>query len=108
MGLTVDSKDCAYITGNFSGTVDLGGASLSSTDVQVFVAKYSPTNTCLGALAMGSGLGVTVRLSPDEKALYVNGWADGSIMGTYIPDQNDVRNGIYRPGAFLVKLKMVK
>jgi hypothetical protein len=108
MGLTVDSKDCAYVTGNFSGTVDFGGASLSSTNVQVFTAKYSPTNTCLGALAMGNGLGVTVRLSPDEKALYVNGWADGSIMGTYIPNQNDVRNGIYRPGAFLVKLKLTK
>jgi hypothetical protein len=108
MGLTVDSQDCAYITGNFSGAVDFGGASLSSSNVQVFVAKYSPSNSCLGALAMGSGLGVTVRLSPDEKSLYVNGWADGSIMGTAIPSQDDPRNGVLRPGAFLVKLKMVK
>lgn len=30
MGLTTDSKDCAYITGHFHGTVDLQGASLSS------------------------------------------------------------------------------
>jgi hypothetical protein len=108
MGLTVDSKDCAYITGNFSGTVDFGGASLSSGNVQAFVAKYSPNNSCLGALAMGSGLGVTVRLSPDEKSLYVNGWANGSIMGVGIPNQNDERNGVLRPGAFLVKLKIVK
>ena len=108
MGLTVDSKDCAYITGNFSGTVDLGGASLSSESVQVFTAKYSPSGSCLGALAMGNGLGVTVRLSPDEKALYVNGWAEGSIMGTYIPSQDIPRQGILRPGAFLVKLKIVK
>ncbi|MBL7991327.1 MAG: hypothetical protein JNN25_07805 [Candidatus Kapabacteria bacterium] len=108
MGLTVDSKDCAYITGNFSGTVDFGGASLTSSGVQVFVAKYSASSTCLGALAMGSGLGVTVRLSPDEKSLYVNGWAVESIMGTAIPDQNDERNGVLRPGAFLVKLKLTK
>jgi hypothetical protein len=103
MGLTVDSKDCAYITGNFSGTVDLGGASLSSSGIQAFVAKYSPNNSCLGALAMGAGLGVTVRLSPDEKSLYVNGWASGKIMGTDIPAQDS-----FRPGAFLVKLKVVK
>ncbi len=108
MGLTVDSKDCAYITGNFSGTVDFGGTSLTSGGVQVFVAKYSASGSCLGALAMGSGLGVTVRLSPDETALYVNGWAVGNIMGTAIPDQNDERNGVLRPGAFLVKLKIVK
>ncbi len=108
MGLTVDSKDCPYITGNFSGNVDLGGTTLSSTSIQAFVAKYSPTNTCLGALAMGSGLGVTVRLSPDETALYVNGWAQGSIMGTPIPSQDDPRNGVLRPGAFLVKLNLTK
>jgi len=57
---------------------------------------------------MGDGLGVTVRLSPDEKALYVNGWAEGSIMGTYIPNQDIPRQGILRPGAFLVKLKLTK
>jgi hypothetical protein len=108
MGLIVDSKDCAYITGNFSGTVDFGGVSLTSGGVQVFVAKYSASGSCLGALAMGSGLGVTVRLSPDEKSLYVNGWAVGSIMGTDIPNQNDERNGVLRPGAFLVKLKLTK
>ena len=108
MGLITDSKDCAYITGHFHGTVDLQGASLSSPSPQVFVAKYSPSGSCLGALAMGSGCGVTVRLSPDETALYVNGWAEGRIMGTVIPSQDDPRNGIYRPGAFLVKLKLTK
>ncbi len=108
MGLTTDSKDCAYITGQFHGTVDLHGASLSSESVQALVAKYSPSGSCLGALAMGSGMGVTVRLSPQEDALYVNGWAEGSIMGTYIPSQDIPRQGILRPGAFLVKLKMVK
>jgi hypothetical protein len=108
MGLTVDSKDCAYITGNFSGTVDLHGASLSSESVQVFTAKYSPSGSCLGALAMGNGLGVTVRLSPQEDALYVCGWAEGRIMGTFIPSQDMPRLGILRPGAFLVKLKLTK
>jgi hypothetical protein len=108
MDLTVDSKGCVYITGNFSGTIDLGGATLNSSYTQAFVAKYSPANVCLGALAMGSGLGVTVRLSPEEDALYVNGWAEGTIMGTPIPSQDDPRNGVLRPGAFLVKLKIGK
>ncbi|MCU0426868.1 MAG: hypothetical protein MUF71_14710 [Candidatus Kapabacteria bacterium] len=108
MGLTTDSKDCAYITGQFHGTVDLHGASLSSESLQALVAKYSPSGSCLGALAMGSGMGVTVRLSPQEDALYVNGWAAGSIMGTSIPSQDMPRQGILRPGAFLVKLKLTK
>jgi len=29
-------------------------------------------------------------------------------MGTDIPNQNDERNGVLRPGAFLVKLKLTK
>lgn len=106
MGLTVDSQDCVYITGNFSGTVDLGGISVTSQSVQAFVAKYSPEGSCLGALPMGGGLGVTVRLSPNEDALYVNGWAAGSILGTPIPSQDNPSRGILRPGAFLVKLKL--
>jgi hypothetical protein len=111
MGLTVDSRDCPYITGNFSGTVDFGGASLTAQGTEAFVAKYSPQNECLGAITMGAGLGVTVRLSPDETALYVNGWAGyggARIMGTPIQSYDDPRNGVLRPGAFLVKLKLTK
>jgi hypothetical protein len=103
MGLTVDSKGCAYVTGNFTGTADLGsGVTLSTRSLEAFVAKYSPSNTCLGALKMGYGMGVTVRLSPQEDALYVNGWGEGSILGTSIPTNSR------GPGAFLVKLKLTK
>lgn len=108
MGITVDSKDCAYLTGNFSGRVDFGGVTLTSETTQVFAAKYSPSNACQWAVAMGDGCGVSIKLSPQEDALYVNGWAAGSIMGTYIPSQDMPRQGILRPGAFLVKLKLTK
>jgi hypothetical protein len=104
MGLTVDSKDCAYITGNFAGTVDFGGVTVNSQYTQAFVAKYSPANTCLGAFQLGTGMGVTVRLAPNETAVYVNGWAVGNIMGMNIPSTN----GGINPGAFLVKLKLTK
>lgn len=108
MGLTVDSQENIYVTGIFAGTVDLGGTNLSTESAEAFVASYSSNNLFRGALKMGVGMGVTVRLSPDETALYVNGWASGAIMGTAIPDQSDIRNGVMRPGAFLVKLKIVK
>jgi hypothetical protein len=63
----------------------------------------------LGALKMGAGMGCTIRLAPDEQSLYINGWsAGGNIMGVSVPRQDDVRNGILRPGAFLVKLKVGK
>jgi hypothetical protein len=110
MGIISDSKGCAYITGSFSGTVDWGGVSLSGVSLsggsQAFVAKYSPVNTCLGALKLDTGFGVTLRLSPQEDALYVNGWAAGVIMGVVIPNYDDPRNGVLRPGAFLLKLKL--
>ena len=108
MGLTTDSKENAYVTGIFTGAVNLGDTTLTTASSEAFVAKYSPTNKCEWAVQMGVGMGVTVRLSPDETALYVNGWASGKIMGTSIPDQSDIRNGVIRPGAFLVKLKIVK
>jgi hypothetical protein len=68
------------------------------------VAKYSPTNTCLRAF--GSGFGVTIRLSPQEDAVYINGWAAGSIMGVEIPNYDELRFGVQRPGAFLLKLRL--
>jgi hypothetical protein len=106
MGLTTDSKENAYVTGIFTGAVNLGDTTLTTTSSEAFVAKYSAANKCEWAVQMGVGMGVTVRLSPDETALYVNGWASGKIMGTYIPNQNDPRNGVIRPGAFLVKFKL--
>jgi len=108
MGLTTDSKENAYVTGIFTGAINLGDTTLTTPSSEAFVAKYSPTNKCEWAVQMGVGMGVTVRLSPDETALYINGWASGRIMGTAIPDQSDIRNGVIRPGAFLVKLKLTK
>ncbi len=114
MDLCADGNDNIYITGNVYNTVDFGNGTTLTAQTppaqghDAFVAKYSPQNVCLGALSLGSGMGVTIRLSPDETALYVNGWATGKIMGVDIPDQSDPRNGVLRPGAFLVKLKLGK
>jgi hypothetical protein len=75
--------------------------------VYAFVAKYSPNNECLGALNMGgNAMGITIRLAPDERSLYVNGWADGTILGQQVPNRDNIRQGIMQPGAFLVKLKL--
>jgi hypothetical protein len=118
MDLCVDSKDNVYLTGVFGTNVSFGEPSSSIPDSltslkgstgEAFVVKYSTNNQCLGALKMGAGMGCTIRLAPDEQSLYVNGWsAGGNIMGVRVPRQDDPRNGVLRPGAFLVKLKLGK
>jgi hypothetical protein len=110
MDLCVDSQNNVYITSGFTKTADMGnGVGLMGQEplVYAFVAKYSPNNECLGALNMGgNAMGITIRLAPDERSLYVNGWADGTILGQQVPNRDNIRQGIMQPGAFLVKLKL--
>jgi hypothetical protein len=110
LGLTSDSQGNAYIAGNFYGSADFGGQTLQAGDVaQMFVASYSSNNMLRGALSMGTGTGVVVRLSPEEDAIYVTGWGTGPIMGVNIPDPNanlPTREREFRSPAFLVKLKL--
>jgi hypothetical protein len=109
MDVVVDSKESLYLTGSFSGTVNFGGSTSLQTDQtkqEAFAVKYSSANVCLGATKIGGGTGVSIRLSPDENAIYINGWATENILGTVIPDHSDVRNGVLQPGAFLVKFKL--
>jgi hypothetical protein len=110
MDLCVDSKDNVYLTGVFGSRADFGdGVVLTASTGEAFVVKYASGGQCLGALAMGAGMGVTILLAPDEQALYINGWsAGGQIMGVSVPRQDQPRQGILRPGAFLVKLNLGK
>jgi hypothetical protein len=109
MDLVVDSKENIYLTGSFTGTVNFGGSTSLQTDStkqEAFAVKYSSVNVCLGATKIGGGTGVSIRLSPDENAVYVNGWATEYIFGTPIPAHGDIRNGVVQLGAFLVKFKL--
>jgi hypothetical protein len=52
-GVAVDSAGAVFVAGNFAGTADFGGGPTSaaggSTDLDAFVAKYSPTGAfCVG------------------------------------------------------------
>jgi hypothetical protein len=108
MDLVVDSKENIYLTGSFTGTVNFGGSTSLQTDStkqEAFAVKYSSVNVCLGATKIGGGTGVSIRLSPDENAVYVNGWATEYIFGTPIPAHGDF-SGAVQLGAFLVKFKM--
>jgi hypothetical protein len=111
MDVVADSKSNAYITGSFYDATDFGSGKVlpDPNGTTAFVAKYSPANVCIGATALGSGTGITIRLSPQEDALYVNGWGGGPIMGVDIPDPNaglPTRLREFRSPAFLVKLKL--
>jgi hypothetical protein len=111
MDIVTDSKSNAYITGSFYDQADFGTNTVLSAGSapQVFVAKYSPNNTCFGATSMGTGTGVAIRLSPQEDAVYVNGWATDTIMGVEVPDPNaglPTRLREFRSPAFLVKLRV--
>jgi hypothetical protein len=54
-------------------------------------------------MALGSGVGVNVRLSPQEDVLYVSGWAFDKILGV------DVRGNdlpYYKAKGFVAKLSL--
>lgn len=106
MGMTLDSKENVYLTGSIYGTVNFGGTILQTGEDkdEVFLAKYSSTNTCLGAITMGKGRGINIRLSSDETSVFINGWANGEpIMGAGSPSPNDK---LFNGDAFLAKVKV--
>jgi hypothetical protein len=52
-GVAVDNDGTSYITGFFSGTIDLGGGPLAGNAIDVFVAKFDPDGNHLWSFAMG-------------------------------------------------------
>lgn len=111
LDLTTDSKGNVYLTGSYFDASDFGSGKVLAAPggIMAFVAKYSPDNVCLEAMPLGSGTGMSIRLSPQEDAVYINGWGTGPILGVEIPDPNanlPTRDREFRSPAFLVKLRM--
>jgi len=53
LGVDVDAAGNVYTTGYFTGSVNFGGGALSSSGIDVFVAKYSSTGTYVWARRFG-------------------------------------------------------
>ena len=104
MRFIVDSKENIYITGNFAQSADFGnGTPLIGGGITAYVASYTTNNVFRGAMNLGNGAGETIRLSPQEDAIYINGWAFGNILGMDVPGSN---SPYYKVRGFLVKLKL--
>jgi hypothetical protein len=111
LDLTTDSRGNVYLTGSYYDASDFGSGKVFAAPggTMAFVAKYSPSNVCLEAMPLGSGTGISIRLSPQEDAIYINGWGTGPILGVNIPDPNanlPTRDREFRSPAFLVKLRI--
>ena len=52
-GIAVDNNNNILITGYFVGPVDFGGGPLSSSGLNIFVAKYSPSGAYIWAESFG-------------------------------------------------------
>jgi len=79
--IAVDGAGNAYVTGEFSGTVDFDGTSLSSDgDFDIFVAKYDAGGNFLWAnSAGGSGFDRGRGIAVDSSG---NGFVTGRFSGT--------------------------
>jgi FlgD Ig-like domain/Beta-propeller repeat len=100
--VAVDASGNIFVTGNFTGTVSFGGASLvSAGGSDIFLAKYSPNGAHLWSLRFGgtgNDAGVAVALD-----------ASGSIYltGSFVGPMNfggATLNSVGGIDAFLVKL----
>jgi hypothetical protein len=104
MGFITDSKENIYVTGLFSGAISPNDAPITGGTSGAFVSSYSTNNVARGAMALGSGVGVNVRLSPQEDVLYVSGWAFvGEILGVNVHGNNLPS---YKAQGFVAKLSL--
>ena len=80
--VTIDGSGNVVVTGSFNGTVDFGQGPLTSSNLDIFVAKYDPSGACLwsrrfgGTSATDSGRGIAVDATG---AVVVTGNFYGSV-----------------------------
>ena len=81
-GVAADAAGNAYVTGNFTGTGQFGGVTLTSAgDSDAFVAKLSAAGDVAWAVAeggIGHDDGVAIAVTPDGRGVY----ATGDFVGT--------------------------
>jgi uncharacterized repeat protein (TIGR01451 family) len=72
--IAVDQQGNSYVTGSYSGNIAFGAFTLTSTDANIFIAKYNPSGTVLWAKKAGIFSGYVYGISVDESGnCYITG-----------------------------------
>jgi fibronectin type 3 domain-containing protein len=85
LGVDVDGSGNAVLTGYFTGTVNLGGASLSGSGINVFVAKYSSAGAHVWSKQFGgfdTQIANSVAAGPNGQAIVTGYFASTVDFGT--------------------------
>ncbi len=102
--LAVDAMGNAYFWGSFTGTLSLGGVSLTSAaDSDIFVVKFSSDGTALWARSFGdpSGTGGVDHVQVDSNGDVL---ATGTFFGASISFGGDVLQSSGERFSYVVKL----
>jgi len=80
-GLAVDADQGVYVTGSFDGTVSFGdpvAATITSTDIDMFLLSYDPAGNLDWATSAGSGAG-----SDHGRSVAVDAQGNAHVAGTF-------------------------
>jgi hypothetical protein len=84
-GVAVDGNNNVAVTGHFNGTVDFGGGGLTSTNFDIFVAKYNSAGTHLSSRRFGGAgdqLGARVAMARTGEVSVTGFFASTVDFGT--------------------------
>ena len=79
-GITIDKAGSIYITGDFSDTALFGGNTITSTDRDIFIAKYNDAGNCIWAKKAGgiwADHGNSIA-TDNNGALFITGYFEGT------------------------------
>ena len=85
LGVDVDGSGNAILTGYFTGSVNLGGVSVSGSGINVFVAKYNSGGTHLWSKSFGgfdTQIANSVAAGPNGEAIVTGYYASTIDFGT--------------------------
>lgn len=84
-----DAAGNLYVAGVYAGTIDFGTGPLPATGAsEGFVAKFSPTGTCIWAVGFASsaaGNDQATSITTDGTSVYVGGFFNGDITIAPLP-----------------------
>lgn len=110
MSMSVDNNQNIYLCGNFSGSVNFGGVSLSSTPVgNIFITKISDTGTAQWAAHGKSNqfaLVSDITITASSSSVVVTGGFKGNLFfeGTSASSIDTIYNSSLDYDAYVVKL----